>query len=393
MNRIFSVPDKNSGVTDASPLDIQTIRTIRELECLQAEWERCYREDRDACPYASFDWFYCLALKILKEEDLRICVVRKEGRSIAILPFAVGKKELSLPYTRRKITAYSFLHFPLYFAVRKTAIIVPEARKLPILDAALSHLFAQEENVLSARLDIVPSESPLLASPATGFRIDKATEGRSVIIELPDSWARYSETLSPVRKKKIAQTIKGVRKAGETRLARLGLGVAYDRAAVDRLIEDALAVSRKSWQGNATSGIAISDEPVVDFVWDVSHRLASRGELDLSVLYLNSEPISFVWGAARWPYMTIAKLGFDPAYHKLSPGTAHLAMLLEDSIKRGVKAIDFGHEFPDYKSRWSKNSEELATVTFYPQTISASALQWAHRLNAMCRSASRQTDI
>jgi CelD/BcsL family acetyltransferase involved in cellulose biosynthesis len=154
-------------------------------------------------------------------------------------------------------------------------------------------------------------------------------------------------------------------KAGTVRLVRLGVDPTDDLAAVAALIEDAIVVSRCSWQGNSDSGIAISDESVVGFVRAVSLRLARRGNLDLSVLYLGDRPISFVWGAARWPLTTISKLGFDPAYRELAPGVVHLAMLIRDSITRQATTIDFGWQQAYYKTRWSKRYVELFDVTYH----------------------------
>ena len=98
--------------------------------------------------------------------------------------------------------------------------------------------------------------------------------------------------------------------------------------------------------------------------------------LDLSVLYANEQPVSFIWGAARWPFSTILKLGFDHDYQQYSPGTVHLAKHINDSIEQGVKAIDFGHEFYDYKKRWSKQHIDLYTLYLFTKSFESSLLRY-----------------
>ena len=114
--------------------------------------------------------------------------------------------------------------------------------------------------------------------------------------------------------------------------------------------------------------------------------MANRGMLDLSVLYVGDKPVSFIWGAARWPRSTIAKMGFDPALEKYSPGSVHLAELISGSIARGVSEIDFGHESGQYKSMWGKRRDQLFNIWYYPPGITSSIIRWWRRRRGKCAS-------
>ena len=166
----------------------------------------------------------------------------------------------------------------------------------------------------------------------------------------------------------------------QPRLVRLGLDQAPDEEALAKLIQDALAVSRKSWQGSSAQGRAVSNGDVADFFAEVSRKMARRGMLDLSVLYAGAEPISFIWGPARPPNTCIAKLGFDPAFKAHSPGLVHLAMLISDSIDRRLSQIDMGMDVFDYKSKWSKQRRDLYELRCYPPSLVGMALRRWRRL-------------
>jgi CelD/BcsL family acetyltransferase involved in cellulose biosynthesis len=384
----------------AARFDVQILRTVRDLERVEVEWERCFQADANASPYASFEWVHCLAEMLRKDSELRVCIIRNKGHTVAIMPLARAKKELRLPYVNLQWMTIPYLQWLTdiswlggTFSTHNTAIIHPDAQGLPIFDVVVSRLLDQRDFFFIKLLG-VPSDNTILprsnsgetpAGTSSKLAVDRAPVGRSVVIEVTPTWDDYCGTLSPAHRKTVARRSKAFHKRGKVRLVRLGLDPADDPAAVAALTDDAILVSRKSWQGNASFGIAISDEPVVNFVRAVSLRLAHRGNLDLSVLYLDDRPVSFVWGAARWPLTTISKLAFDPAYRELAPGVVHLAMLIRDSISRRGSAIDFGHQFADYKMRWSKQTRDISEVTCYRPSIMSTLVQSALHLRNIKR--------
>lgn len=161
-------------------------------------------------------------------------------------------------------------------------------------------------------------------------------------------------------------------------MVRLGLDRTESEEELRQLTEDALRVSLRSWQGGIRERRAISDPEMIGLFRCSCRRLARSGRLDLSVMYVADRPVSFMWGAARWPLTTAAKLGFDPAYAEQSPGLVHMTKLIQDSIARGGLEIDFGHEFSEYKSRWGKRADPLYEGWWYPAGLPSLAY-WGRR--------------
>ena len=160
----------------------------------------------------------------------------------------------------------------------------------------------------------------------------------------------------------------------------MGPGVDGDVSDLDRVIEDSWTVSDASWQARAETGRALGDPQARPFIRHVSRRMAERGMLDMSVLYLDSRPLSFIWGAARWPVTTISKLAFVEDMKPDRPGIAHMWLVIEDSIARGLSHIDYGHEFPEHKQRWSKRAVPLYEIRCFLPTLPSRLLRaYEHR--------------
>jgi CelD/BcsL family acetyltransferase involved in cellulose biosynthesis len=357
-------------------LEVEVLRSSAELVRVRDEWEALFAETPDASPYQCYEWIESEARHRESEgpSGLRVCVVRRAGQTLAILPFDV-KQRWEIPFPHRELRWAGG-----GWGTRMTAILPERCRGVPVLEAALEALGDREWNY--CRLDKVPRESPLLSRPP-GARIHSraVSHGRSIVIRLPTTWEAYRSGLSPSHRKNVSRRSNQLRRAGAVRLVRLGLRPNDTGGALETLMRDALSVSEKSWQGiPAAGGAAISAPKVVDLIRDVSRKLAARGRLDLSVLYLDAQPISFVWGTACLPRTSIAKLAFDPAFAALSPGLTHLALLIQDSIRRSVLEIDFGHEFPEYKNHWSRDGDELSLLFVYGESYRSRLLEaWKHR--------------
>ena len=348
-------------------LDVELIGDAAGLERVRGEWERLYAEDSGARPSHRPEFVAAYARHFSGLGPLRIALAREDGRAAGLLPLQARTERLGrlgLPIRVLRFAAASW-------TTRNTGLFAPGASRPPLLAAMLRALRQDDRGWLSCRLEKLPAEAtggppPVAAHGADGFVFERRTVGHSVVIELGQSYEAYLKALAKSHRGNISRSTRQLEGRHALSLVRLGFEPATDPAALGRLLEDALAVSRRSWQATAGEGTAISSPAAGAFVRDVSPRLAANRALDLSVLYADGRPISFIWGTARWPLTSIEKIGFDAAFEAWSPGTVHLARLLEDSIRRGGRAIDFGHEFPDYKARWSRRADELWDLRCYP---------------------------
>jgi CelD/BcsL family acetyltransferase involved in cellulose biosynthesis len=355
LSRLAATGAAGDAGIDADSIEVDVLTGPDEMEAYREQWERLYAQS-NASAYSCYDWLRLVFDHDEADEDLRICALRDRLGLFAIVPLLIRRHGRFSAELRFVGGGWSPCN---------TAILSPRCSGFPVLAPVFDHLRRRSRDWHYARLNRLPLGSPLVIPANSAINNGGAGRtvykeyGASVVIVLPESWEAYAGELSPHRVKTVNRHTAVMRRRGELRLVRLGLDPGVREAPLDALIQDALAVARASWQASAKEGRAICDADTEDLFVQASHRMARRGMLDLSVLYLDERPVSFIWGLARHPESSILKLGFDSAVEKLSPGQVHLAELIKDSIGRGLREIDFGHECSEYKVRWSRHRRVL----------------------------------
>lgn len=345
-------------------LEVQLVTTLEQLEAVGPVWRSLYSQS-DASPYCSFEWFRDAVRETPEPKNVSfcICVIHDSSGPAGIVPLQLVR---GLFATRLKFLAGGQ-------AAANTCLLTPRLRgRQPVRTASewvLRHHRRWDYCLFRKVMEgtQVHEELSSMVSRTDGRgRIEEVSLGDNVHIELPGSWTDYAAGLSTAHRQNISRRSRKLEKMGSVRFERHGLEAGTSGADLERALEDALAVCRSSWQGSADVGRAICDDDQVDFFRAVSRSAAMEGRLDLSLLYLDARPVAFIWGMSRKPIANIATLAFDPALKAASPGLVHMARYIQDSIDRGFTAIDFGHEFSEYKRKWSKIGQPLFNYFYYP---------------------------
>lgn len=345
---------------------------VAALRRLRPAWEALFAECPDASPYDAFEWIEA-RLGESPTNKPAIAVAEDAEGCLAILPM-MEEFPWTLPFPRNELEWAGG-----GWATVQTGLVARRAAGVPLIDELVRALGGKR--LLGAvRLSLVPEGSPLLSAARSSSRCEVRKIGDSILIDLPVSAEEYLAGRSANRRSQIRSTLRKLMKLGKVELRRAGLDPGAPSAELDVLLDDAFAVSDSSWQASATTGRALGDAVSRPFVREASHRMASRGMLDLSVLYLNERPVSFIWGTCRWPSTTISKLAFSADLQAHRPGNAHLWLLIQDSIRRGGSRIDFGHEFADYKRRWGGGTAPRYEIRmFLPNLPSRLLRAWQRR--------------
>jgi hypothetical protein len=353
-------------------LSVEFWRSEQELFDNQDIWDEIFLSSR-ASAYLSFEWISTRWKHYNKARSPLIGLVRDDAEPVAIVPLWIVNERIG-PVPCKTLCYMLGIH-----GMEVGPLVKDGYSALHMLDTVILASHSTGHRWDYARLDRFPAPKLSTSLPddnaGTGLqRIARKTEvGR--ITEIPASWDEFKKTLSPKHRQNVSRHVRNMERSGRVRYEQLGLTPLDDSPGLRSLMKDALTVSRQSWQHKSESGGAISKPNNSGFFQEVSLMLARRGMLDLSVLYLDDRPISFNWGAARRPYTSIYRPGFDEAFADLAPGVVHLAKHVEDCIKSGFVEIDQGPDFFDFKLSWCKKHVDLCTLYYYPKGLKPTLLR------------------
>lgn len=353
-------------------LNLELIQNYSEIQSSRLLWEDIYNNSL-ASPYLSFDWFSTVLKYFNNDRRVVIAVLKDKKVPIAIMPLELAEEKIG----PMKMTILKFAFDG--WTDRNGAIVRLGINEIWAIYEIVNILFMRFTKIMYSRLYGIHKSlfSEEHKNQRNSFLLkDFVDIGLTVVIDIPKKIEDFKKHLSLSHRKNIARRTNALVRKGSLKAYRTELWKDIDKSKLRKLMDDAISVCKNSWQHNSSSGWAISDSKTGGFFYEVSEKLAEKGMLDLSVLYLDEKPISFLWGAVRGKCTTINKLGFDKSFSEFSPGMVHLYKHIEDSICQGLKEIDFGHEFFEYKSKWSKHYDPLISVYLYPRRIGPMFIRW-----------------
>ena len=118
------------------------------------------------------------------------------------------------------------------------------------------------------------------------------------------------------------------------------------------LFEKCVTIAARSWQSGLVEGNTLSHGDVYPLLRDVHFAAARAGGLDVSLLKLNGTPIAFAYGYHFRGHVDVMRIGFDPEWSKMGPGSVLWTRQIRDSIARGDRVLDLGPTAVDYKKFW-----------------------------------------
>ena len=142
--------------------------------------------------------------------------------------------------------------------------------------------------------------------------------------------------------------------------------------ALCKVIEDA------SWKGQCGLGI-FSTTTGQRFFLAVGQRLAARGWLDIGLLTLDGQPVSYRFGFRhRGSYLDF-NLAFDPVHAALAPGRVLLDEMIASSRQQGLAAVDASRSSrsePHLIADWTDQRIEHHELWLFRPTLRGRLLAW-----------------
>jgi CelD/BcsL family acetyltransferase involved in cellulose biosynthesis len=324
-------------------LEIRVVTDSDEFRSLRETWDSLLAKSSDNNAYLTWEWLFTWWQHYGKGKKLNILVIGDGEQPIGIIPLmqaSYGKPPFRIDVLEN-ISAMD----PDY-----SGVILPE-RQDECLAIFLSYL---EENLGysvfrvsrlvegSEFLAALQELSPLARSLSTHLR----TMTTSPYIPLPATWDDYLKSLGSKTRNTLYRKLKKLREEHVVEYQRYRPGDdLHDK------IQCLFKLQQMAWQSRGLRG-SFTDTAMSEFNTDIAWLFSERGWLNLSLIVVDGEVASAVYGFDYTDRFYYGPTGFHPDYARYSLGHLHILSLIEEAIKAGRKEFDFLIGAEEYKYRW-----------------------------------------
>ena len=196
----------------------------------------------------------------------------------------------------------------------------------------------------AVRLEYVPEERPTLEAmsavlAAAGFRVTRARQTVSPVLDLPDDYAVYVQSLGKKERHELRRKVRRLETAGP---ATFRFASDAERAAV---LDRFFALHRVS-RGEKADFMT----PEVERLFrDIADALAPLDRLRLGVLTFDGADAAVLFGFALGPVISLYNAAYDPGLASLSVGIVSHAWAIREAIARGYTTYDLLRGDEPYK--------------------------------------------
>jgi len=333
-------------------VDIQVVKTVRGLETLGRDWNAL--SARFATPVMDHDWSLAAACALNDESDLRVVVVREDGRVSGIAPTVVDRHLGG----RLGVIGASTLHEPagwLYASEQSMTTLVRAV-------VGLGHVCVLHR--LAAHSDLCR-------------QVPRLVRGRGVVVQRPAAPSLAVDATAGALAHHTRLSGRAVRKVKSmwTRSRRVHQAVSVTRlrpsaGEVPALIDAFITIEGSGWKRR--NGSALSERPDLRAFFALYLAAAAvRGCAVVTTLWFDAAPAAMELAVQVYGRHWTLKIGYDEALATFGPG-----VLLTDASIQAVfdESLD-GYEFlgaaEPWQTRWAPDQREYQVTVLYPLTSKA----------------------
>ena len=197
------------------------------------------------------------------------------------------------------------------------------------------------------------------AADAAGHRVLTRSVMRCPVVSTSGGWDAYWRGRSRNTRHKVERLLRRLDEAG-----RADFRMHAGDADLDALLDEAFRVEASGWKGDAGSAIASRPESRRYYA-ALARWAAGRGWLRLGFLRLDGRPLAFGYGIEAGGVHSLLKIGFDPVFGRLSPGTLLLHRMIRHAFESGCSVFDFAGKAEPYKLTWATGVVEHVEVAAF----------------------------
>lgn len=331
----------------------EILDSFAEIETVRDEWSSI--GSAAASPLLRWEWYYAAAIAFHRENDLKVVLVRRDGRVAAIAPLAKGS-------TGRG----TFLSFIGVSALREPCGIL--TRDAVAAEALLRGLRKMGCAIILEQLeDSSDLVDRIVAQWKGGGRIVRRETGGTCF--LPMQGKRYDDFLAGLPAKRrydLKRLYKRV--AGSAPLNCRVFNPRPDE--LQSTLDMVFAIEAGGWKGE--QGSAVRFNPAMERFFRVFCASAcAEGYLRIALLNLGDDAAAAMIGAELGGRFWVFKIGYDARWARYSPGIVMVNETIRYAFDRGLTAYEFLGSDEPWIHLWTgkDNVRRRILLAFYPYTI------------------------
>jgi CelD/BcsL family acetyltransferase involved in cellulose biosynthesis len=197
---------------------------------------------------------------------------------------------------------------------------------------------------------------------------------RSPYVALEGDYAAYEAARPPALRRALRTRRRQLEAAGTVEFA-----FEDGTRDLDALLDEGFAIEGSGWKSER--GTAIVQDPRVEHLYrSVARWAADRGSLELGFLRVDGVAAAFSLALVDERSMWCLKIGFNPAFRRLSAGTVLTGEAIRRAYARGLEVFDFLGGDEPFKLRWTDRVRETHRIQVFdwsPVGITSYAV-WRH---------------
>ncbi len=321
-----------------------------QLKRLRFDWDQLAY--RFKSPLLCFDWFYCCAKTINKNDELRIIIVRQDNEIRAVAPFYVQKQK---GYDRLELIGTSSLYEPCQIIYNdknalRYLLEIAIRQKLPI-----SLLRIPENDDINALCQSIKVRKSLI--------IKKKTSPSSYI-DIKGDWDLFVRQLSSNRRYDLKRKRKKAEKLGD--LAIECITPAAEN--FDFLFNLSIEIEDSSWKGVEGSSL-LKNPQLKDFFQNYCKLAAQNKILRFFFLKINEKPVSMLIAIESQQTLWILKMGYHNEVSHCSPGIQLTHASIQHCFESKLKRYEFLGSAETWQSSWPTNRHRYLTILIFPYSL------------------------
>jgi CelD/BcsL family acetyltransferase involved in cellulose biosynthesis len=311
-----------------------------------ADWERL--ADRVGANPFLYPGFVLAWQRAFGRAPLLLATVRRQGQLAAALPL---------------IRRGAVLACPANWHTPQTGVLAEDVDAATALARLIGS--SRPRRISLAFVDGADESTLALSAEVSraGYRVLERTLTRSPYLELLGGWAEFEASMKSSTRRNLRRLRRRLEERGTVTLDEVDGGVRLEEGLAEVTWVEGLA-----WKSGRGTAIA-SQQNTREFYGDVARWAAGRGWLRIHVLRLDGDPIAVCLVIEAHGVFYGIKLGYDPAYSRLSPGMVMLNELVRRAFENGLSRVEMLGTDDAYKRTWCPDVHERISLQAFAPTI------------------------